>query len=303
MRRAPLVLCALLAATALEAADRTVLLIAGPPSHGPGEHEHNAGVQLLARSLADVPKLKTRVALNGWPADPAVADGVDALLVLSDGGRRHPALGERLAVVGSLMEKGVGLGLVHYATEPTAAQGGPELLQWAGGYFEVNRSVNPLWEAGFETIPEHPITRGVRPFRMTDEWYFHLRFAEKGVTPLLIDVPPAATMARPDGPHEGNPSVRAAVERGEPQTLAWAFERKDGGRGFGITGGHFHRNWGDGDFRKLVLNAVLWLAKLDVPKDGVASEVSEEDLGRNLDPKVKKPAATPTPTPAPITVQ
>ena len=42
-------------------------------------------------------------------------------------------------------------------------------------------------------------------------------------------------------------------------------ERPDGGRGFGFTGGHFHRNWGDPNFRKLVLNAILWTAGLDVP--------------------------------------
>jgi hypothetical protein len=283
-------------AGASDAADRTVLFVAGPPSHGPGEHEHNAGVQLLAQCLDSVPKIKTRVALNGWPADSAVLDGIDAIVFLSDGGRRHPALGANLAALAPLMERGVGLGLIHYAVEPTATEGGAELLQWAGGMFEVNWSVNPLWEASFESLPKHPITRGVRPFRIEDEWYFHLRFADgmKGVTPLLLATPTAATLTRPDGPHEGNPAVRAAVARGEEQILAWAFERARGGRGFGFTGGHFHRNWGHDDFRKLVLNAVVWLAKLDVPKNGVASTVTADDLGRKLDPKSKKAAPKPT---------
>ena len=139
---------------------------------------------------------------------------------------------------------------------------------------------------------EHPVTRGVRPFRLKDEWYFHLRFPDglKDVTPLLTAVPPASTMARPDGPHEGNPAVRAAVAAGEAQTLAWAHDRADGGRGFGFTGGHLHRNWGHDDFRKLVLNAIVWLAKLEVPKDGVASTVTEDELAAHLDPKPKTPA-------------
>ena len=264
---------------------RTVLLVAGRPSHGPGEHEHNAGVLLLARALTGVPAVETRLALNGWPSDPAVLDGVDAIVFVADGGRRHPALGDALDRLRPLMERGVGLGLVHYATEPTSTQGGPELLAWAGGFFEVNRSVNPRWEASFETLPKHPVTRGVRPFRLGDEWYFHLRFADKGVTPLLTAVPPAETMTRPDGPHEGNPGVRAAVARGDRQTLAWAYERAGGGRGFGITGGHDHRNWGHDDFRKLVLNAIVWLAKLEVPKDGVSSMATEAELAANLDPK------------------
>jgi hypothetical protein len=297
VRRAAFVLLVLLGgARASEAAERTVLFVAGPPSHGPGEHEHNAGVQLLAHCLDGVPKLRTRVALNGWPVDSAVLDGIDAIVFLSDGGRRHPALGANLATLAPLMERGVGLGLIHYAVEPTATEGRAELLKWAGGIFEVNWSVNPLWEASFERLPKHPITRGVRPFRVEDEWYFHLRFAEgmKGVTPLLMATPTAATLTRPDGPHEGNPAVRAAVARGDAQVLAWAFERAGRGRGFGFTGGHFHRNWGNDDFRKLVLNAIVWLAKLDVPKQGVASTVSGDDLGRKLDPKVKKAAPKPT---------
>ena len=48
--------------------------------------------------------------------------------------------------------------------------------------------------------------------------------------------------------------------------IAWAYERKDGGRGFGFTGGHFHRNWADENFRKVVVNAILWAAKVDAER-------------------------------------
>ena len=43
-------------------------------------------------------------------------------------------------------------------------------------------------------------------------------------------------------------------------------------RSFGFTGGHFHRNWADEDFRKLVVNAILWSAKMDVPEKGAKVE-------------------------------
>ena len=156
-----------------------------------------------------------------------------------------------------------------------------------GGAFEVDWSVNPTWEANYAVLPVHPITRGVKAFQINDEWYFHMRFPPdmKGVTPILSAVAPASTMSRSDGPHEGNPAVREAVARGEPQIMAWAFERPDGGRGFGFTGAHYHKNWGDDNFRKTVLNALLWIAKADVPSNGVESAVSEEDLKENLDPK------------------
>ena len=114
-----------------------------------------------------------------------------------------------------------------------------------------------------------------------------MRFRDgmKDVLPILSAVAPESTMSRPDGPHEGNPAVRESVKRGEPQIVAWACERPDGGRGFGFTGGHYHQNWGNDDFRKLVLNAILWTAKVEVPAAGVESQVTEEDLKRNLDRK------------------
>ena len=62
-------------------------------------------------------------------------------------------------------------------------------------------------------------------------------------------------------------------------------ERPDGGRGFGFTGGHTHANWGNENQRKLVLNAILWTAHVPVPKNGVESTATPEQLSANLDPK------------------
>src|SRR5204863_5074991 len=87
----------------------------------------------------------------------------------------------------------------------------------------------------------------------------------------------------PKGPY---PHIQAASGRAE--AMMWAIERPDGGRGFGFTGGHFHDNWGNDDFRKTVLNALVWLAKIEVPKGGVESSVTKADLDANLDPKPPK---------------
>jgi trehalose utilization protein len=176
---------------------------------------------------------------------------------------------------------------IHYAVEPTKEKGEREFLEWIGGCFEVNWSVNPDWMANFSKLPKHPITRGVAPFKISDEWYFHMRFPEgmTGVTPILTAVPPESTMSRADGPHEGNPAVREAVKRGDPQHMAWAYVRPNGGRGFGFTGAHYHKNWGNDNFRRIVLNAILWTAKVEVPDEGVQSTVTPEQLKQNLDPK------------------
>jgi len=280
-----------LAATTLmaSAADVKIVFLAGPPSHGPGDHEHRAGCLLFKSCLDKVPGVVAEVYTNGWPRHPETAfAGAATIVVYSDGGAGHPLLqDDRLKTIGDLMKKGVGLVCIHYAVEPTREKGEKEFLDWIGGCFEVDWSVNPMWRLQAEALPAHPITRGVAPFGITDEWYFHMRFRDggKGVLPILQAVPPASTMDRPDGPHEGNPAVRQAVKRGEPQVVAWAYERPDGGRGFGFTGGHFHRNWGNDNVRRLVLNAILWTAKVEVPAKGVECNVTEADLRRNLDIK------------------
>ena len=289
MKRTLVALLTLATALAASAEGVKIVFVAGPPSHGPGEHEYRAGCLLLKDCLDKVPGVVSEVYSNGWPKNPEAAFAGAATLVIScDGGKGHALLqGDHLTAVSALMRKGVGLVCIHWAVEPTKEAGEKELLDWLGGCFEPYWSVNPIWHAEFKSLPKHPITRGVSPFSITDEWYFHLRFREgmKGVTPILSAVPPGSTMTRPDGPHEGNPAVRLAVQRGEPQVVAWAYERPDGGRGFGFTGGHYHRNWGNDDFRKLMLNAILWTAKAEVPAGGVECKITEDDLKRNLDRK------------------
>ncbi|HEY3863067.1 MAG TPA: family 16 glycoside hydrolase [Verrucomicrobiae bacterium] len=273
-----------------EPAGKKIVFISGKPSHGPGEHEYRAGCLLLQKCLDGVPGLTTAVYSNGWPADASVLEGADAIVLSMDGGPGHAVLqDDHLAQLEPLMSKGVGLACIHWAVEVTKEKGEAEFLKWLGAAYEVDWSVNPTWLANFDELPDHPITRGVKPFQIRDEWYFHLRFAPDmaGVTPILAAVAPDSTMSRPDGPHSGNPAVRASVAAGDHQVMCWAFERPDGGRGFGLTGAHYHKNWANDNFRKTALNGLLWVAKMDVPANGVESSVSPEDLARNLDAKGK----------------
>ncbi len=283
-----LIIAAVLVALNGSAADKQIVFIAGKPSHGPGEHEHRAGCLLLQSCLKDVPGVTSVVYSNGWPSDASALEGAATIVIYSDGGGGHPFLpADRLKTIGALMDRGVGLVCLHYAVEPTKEKGEKEFLDWMGGAFEIHWSVNPHWDADFKELPEHPITQGVKPFKIRDEWYFNMRFREgmKGVTPILSAVPDGSTTNRNDGPHSGNPTMRAMVARGEVQHVAWAAERANGGRGFGFTGAHFHENWGNDDFRKVVLNAILWTAKVEVPAAGVASKVTAAQLQENLDSK------------------
>lgn len=269
------------------AAEKRIVLLAGSPSHGPGEHEFNAGCHLLQKCLNEIPGIHADVYNNGWPADVSIFDGAAAIFLYSDGGDANPFnRPDRRDLIDKLMKQGVGLGCAHYAVETPQGPTGDAFLKWIGGYFLTNWSVNPTWSADFKQLPQHPITRGVHPFQIKDEWYYHMRFREgmAGVTPILSAVPPQNTVGR-DGTHSGNPAVREAVAKGEPQIVMWATERPDGGRGFGFTGGHYNKNWATDDFRKIILNAILWSAKIDVPAEGVNCAISPEDLTHNLDKK------------------
>ena len=276
---------------------KKLLLIAGAPSHGPGAHEHRAGSLLLQRCLLAVPDLEVEVHTGGWVADEAAFEGADAIAIYADGGEGHTILvGDRLETLGRLVDQGVGSALMHWAVELPADRGAPQVDAWIGGHYEDLVSCNPMWDARFDTLPEHPITSGVPPFETHDEWYFNIRSegdalaneatvrAGTQVSPILVARPDDAVRQGPYvWPHGPYPDVVAA--RGRRESLLWAVERPDGGRGFGLTGGHYHANWGNDAFRTTVLNALVWLTGADVPAGGVASAVSADDLVRDLDPK------------------
>lgn len=280
---------AALAASSSFAAERPkkLVILAGRPSHPPLMHEFNAGTKLLQKCLAGVAGLETSWHAGGWPESEKALEGTDALFLYADGGGGHPFLqGDRLRVVGDLMRRGVGLVCAHFAVEVPKDKGSREFQEWIGGHYEHLWSCNPIWEPKFAELPKHPITRGVKPFQIKDEWYFNMRFRPemKGVTPILSAVPSDAVR---NGPYvyPRGPYKHIQEARGRSETMMWAVERPDGGRGVGFTGGHFHVNWGHDDFRKVVLNALLWACKIEVPRDGVASHVTEADLKENLDPK------------------
>lgn len=294
MNRSKTIVCLLAfictAASALdaEAAGRKLVLVAGSPSHPALMHEFNAGCILLNNRLQGIAGLETRLVTNGWPSDSTVFDGADGIFLYMDGGGGHPAVRpENLALLRSLMAKGVGLGCAHFAVEVPKDRGGSEFQEWIGGYYEHEFSCNPMWTPAFKDFPDHPVTRGVRPFSIKDEWYFNMRFrpAREGIVPLLVARPSdevrAGPYVYPRGPYD-----HIVAASGRDEIMMWAVERPDGGRGFGFTGGHFHKNWALDDFRRVVLNGLLWIAKVDVPAGGVESApVTDEELLRNLDPK------------------
>ena len=262
-----------------------IVLIAGNPSHPSGQHEFNAGAILLARALNEQSGLpvKVEVVHNGWPEDESVFDGAAAVVIYSDGNARHPVNGHE-ETFDDLMAKGVGAMFMHYGVEVPAGEQGEMFKKWIGGHYESGFSTNPHWTAPVEVNSRHEIGNGVPEFKANDEWYYNMRFADpKSAKDILTSTP---TRDKINRYIHWTPGGEKGL--GKRQTMMWAVERKDGGRGIGFTGGHWHRNWAIDDFRRVVLNGMIWAAKLEVPEKGVKSEaITEAQLNENLDRKKK----------------
>jgi quercetin dioxygenase-like cupin family protein len=110
----------------------------------------------------------------------------------------------------------------------------------------------------------HPIGNGVGEFLLMDEFYPTIRFqgGDKRVTPILTG------MLHPQY-RDGKFLV---TDKAETHPVAWAFERDDGGRAFTFTGMHYLADLDNAALRKLLLNAIVWTAKIEVPKEGVRTE-------------------------------
>jgi type 1 glutamine amidotransferase len=277
-----------LAANADLTGRKKIVFLSGHPSHGYAQHEHYAGCMFLAKNLNEnVPQVYCEVYKYDWPTDPHAFDNVAAIVIYCDGGEGHMAM-KHLKELGDLMDKGVGLGCIHYAVEIPKGEAGDDFLKWIGGYFETFHSINPDWTADYKDFPKHDTANGVKPFKTTDEWYYHMRFRPdmQGVTELLHAVPPDKTRQGKDDAHGGNPEVRDGIGKNLQETTVWVSDRANNGRGFGCTGGHFHFNWGSDNFRKAILNSIVWIAHVDVPKGGVQSKTPTiDELLANLDPK------------------
>jgi hypothetical protein len=290
-------------------ATKRILILAGHASHGPGAHEFKAGSMLLQKSLSVVPGVRVDVVTNDWPTktvdgqtvdDNTLLDQADAIFIYADGGASHPINpGNRIAVLDKEVARGAGIGFGHYGVEVPVGPSSEALLRWIGGYYENNYSVNPQWAPTWAPFPSSPVTRGVSPFTNTDEWYFELKWTQDPalkarIVPILQATPSDDVR---DGPYVSprGPFPHVVADSGNVETLMWTVERANGRRGLGFTGGHTHTHWGDVNQRRLVANALLWLAKIDVPAGGVKDTITDEDLKLNLD---DKPARRGGPPPA-----
>ncbi|HXU83169.1 MAG TPA: ThuA domain-containing protein [Polyangia bacterium] len=271
-----------------------IVLVAGTPSHPPGAHEYLATQAVLKGLLDQNPGVFVSIVRDSWPKNPKIFEKARAIVWYTDGAKNHPLLqADKFQVLKGYIDKGTGFVALHYALNMTKELG-EKMLPWLGGVFdpEISGGTGAIkWTPVFKSLPSHAITRGVVPFTINDEWYFNMRFVPgmKGVTPILAGAPPEELRKNED----------TKKHPGRPEVLAWTYERANGGRSFAITTPHSHEDWADENLRRLVVNGILWTAKVEVPKAGAKVALNPVDLKRNLDDKRPKAAeAKPTaPTP------
>ena len=245
-----------------ETTPRRVLLIGqGPDGHPKSMHEFAAGVRFVKQLLAKVPNLEVEsvVADADWSERPEQireADGV--FLFVSQGARWMQADPRRFQAFEQLAARGGGVAALHWAIGSTEAKYNAGQLKLLG----ATRG-GPTRKLAFLTLDVkpvangHPILRGVAAVRARDEFYYALE-----------------TIAPSDNFH---PLMQAEIE-GRAETLAWAWDRPDGGRSFGFVGMHYHENWRLPEYRRLVAQGILWTLKLPISAGGVDVDLADEVL-------------------------
>ncbi len=293
--RTMLIACvaAVVTSSAAMGADTRIVIVVGPSTHPPGSHEVAAGGRLMQwalGSMSNVPGVKAEVVYE-WPKGRETLDAARTLVFIGDifPPQRMPDRAAVLKDVGDLMNRGVGIACIHYATglraEDVAPDGSHPLLGWLGGYFATKCPHHQSVAKVFESVtispatPGHPVSRGWREFTAPEEPYYNNYFGPDGNRPAANVTPFATAMLPPDAPRR--------------EVIAWGVQRAGGGRGFGIVMPHFYRNWANEDMLRFILNGIVWTAQRDVPARGV--RVPSPELAKfqpeSVDPKPRNAGA------------
>ena len=294
--RSLIVLSAILAAclpNAAQAKSKKIVFVAGPKDHGGrGSHEYQKDLATLQYCLehSNIRNIETKLYVGQVPKDLNEIKDASVIVLESSGDRvpreTHslfpqtantdgksypPDAAARLQEFDKLMKKGVGLVVLHYATiiDNQTARG--YFLDWLGGYFAQESSKVTLteWNVDLKS-PSHPVLNGVKPWTNFREEFFTMLHLpdDPRRTPLLA----AETVQK-------TPNRRLPALGDPPEIVSFVVQRKGGGRGFVMTGVHSHANLANEDNRRVLLNGIVWAAKIKVPAAGVVSTLPD-DFGK-----------------------
>lgn len=247
LRAMLLFMLAFLAPTAGAAAPKKLLLLShGPDGHPVSTHEYVAGQQILAKLLRDVPDLQiTQLRADGdWHDGPAMLDKTDhCVLFVSEGAKWLNSDPGRRDAFRRLAERKGGLSVLHWGMGTRDAANIDVFVQLFGACHGGPDRKYKVLETKCTPAPNHAATSGMQDFTVNDEFYFALK----------------------RDPNQDLKALLTARINDRDEMVAWAWERKDGGRSFGFSGLHFHANWERPEYQKLVAQSVLWTTQLPQP--------------------------------------
>ena len=232
-----------------------VLFVGKEPDHPFGTHMYMHTSEMLSRCLKRTPRIETVVS-QSWPEDAAVLDGVRTIVVYTSPAAELLLDGPHAKQVHALMQDGVGLVTIHWASsiyQENLDRLGPRWLSYLGGTWVSNVGLHTGPSHLKQLAAGHPICRGWSEFEIHDEYYLN---------PTIADATPLLEVTAED----------------KPVIVGWAYERPGGGRSFATTLGHFYRNFQQQPFRRMIVNGILWTANVEVPESGADVDLSVAEL-------------------------
>ena len=263
---------------------KVIYFMAGVKDHAwPSRHETEKDLLVLQRCIDSINNIKgvkivtrfiyKRTALDINDMKDAAAIVIESSAEGSSQNRVHPLFPpsgtnkksydkdvlEYLNQVDSLHKNGMGIIVLHWAVAAENQKAFDLYRDWFGGGWMPNYSQNPLgmWSVKpVKTGLNHPVMRGVGPWTYKDEIFsrFMVIPQDPRRTDLLMGEAPKTNM----GPV---PS----------RCITWAYE--DGKSRALIYGGmDYHSALLQENYRRFLLNAIVWAAGIEVPKSGVKSD-------------------------------
>ncbi len=238
-----------------ESSRKKILLIPTKLDHPFATHMYSDVCRVLAACLNETPGVEAIISPDlDWPAEERLLDEAAAIVYYSRPAGDILLSPRHRLKTEALLKKGVGFTAIHWATG-AEKEVGPRYQEILGGWFNFAFSGLKVDQRPLrQSAPEHPVSRGWSGFTLRDEFYLNLKFSA-----------------------QARPLVTVEVD-GKQQTVAWTLQREEGGRSFGTTLGHFHDNYAVPEFRRLLVNGILWTAGVEIPEAGAPVQVPRELL-------------------------
>jgi Trehalose utilisation len=248
--------CLLTFVTSTAEAKRILLLWQSPDGHPVKSHEYETGIKIIANWFQNNTGHQVIVsnADEPWEDGPQLLEHADTVVMyLAQGAQWIRSKPERLKAFQKYVARGGGLCGLHWAIGSKRDEDIPDFLNLLGAIHGGSDRKYLFLKTEFRPASDtHPIQNGLKPMSVEDEFYYQLKTV-KSSTPVV-------------------PIMESLID-GEWYMTSWAWERPDGGRSFGFSGLHYHVNWGEENYRRLVFQGILWTLKEEIPSAGLTVDI------------------------------